>query len=1707
MAYDPRQHGQHAGHGPSFPAPGPHANRFAASTASFATEISGYSNATHGPNISREPYPAWTTDRGIPLSKEEIEDIFLDLTQKFGFQRDSMRNQFDYLMNLLDSRASRMSAEQALTTIHADYIGGKHANYRKWYFAAQLDLDDAVGKTQNPGLQRLKSVGGKGHQRNKSVAEKSLDSAGHRWRQAMSNMSHYDRLRQIALWLLCWGEAGNVRFTAECMCFIFKCADDYYRSPECQNSTEAVPEGLYLHTVIKPLYRFLRDQIYEVQEGKFVRRERDHEDIIGYDDLNQLFWYPEGIASIMMRDKSRLVDVPPAKRFMKFEQIDWKNTIVKTYFEKRTIIQLLVHFNRVWIIHLSMYWYYTAYNSPSIYNQSNGQPPTAAMRWSVTALGGAVSTLIMILATLAEFIFLPLNWKNASHLTMRLFFLFVVLALTAGPTLYIIFFTSSTTRSNVPLIIGIVQFFVAVSATLLFSILPSGRLFGDRVGSKSRKYMASQTFTASYPALTRSQRSTSILLWVLVFGCKFAESYFFLTLSFRDPIRVMVGMRVQRCGEKYLGNALCSHQASFTLAIMFFMALVLFFLDTYLWYVIWTSVISVVRAFALGSSIWTPWKEIYTRLPKRIYAKLLATGDMEVKYKPKVLVSQIWNAIIISMYREHLLSIDLVQALMYHQAEDKDGRKTLRAPLFFTAQGSREFLPPGSEAERRLSFFAQSLTAALPEPISVECMPTFTVLVPHYSEKILLSLREIIREEDQNTRVTLLEYLKQLHPLEWDNFVRDTKILAEEVDLPTPDEKSGKPGKADDLPFYCIGFKSSSPEFTLRTRIWASLRAQTLYRTISGMMNYAKAIKLLYRVENPEMVQAFQGDTERLERELERMARRKFKFAVSMQRYAKFNKVEQENSEFLLRAYPDMQIAYLDEEPGKEGAEPRVFSSLIDGHSELNPETKKRTPKFRIELPGNPIIGDGKSDNQNHAIIFHRGEYLQLVDANQDNYLEECIKIRNVLGEFEEYNMSSQSPYGQGGHKEFAKDPVAILGAREYIFSENIGILGDIAAGKEQTFGTLSARALAFIGGKLHYGHPDFLNALFMTTRGGVSKAQKGLHLNEDIFAGMNAFSRGGRIKHSEYYQCGKGRDLGFGTVLNFQTKLGNGMGEQLLSREYYHLGTQLPVDRFLTFYYGHAGFQINNILVIFSIHMFVFVLLFLGTMNKQLTVCKYNSQGQMLGDQTGCYNLVPVFDWIRRCITSIFSAFFIAFLPLFLQELMDRGAGHAMMRLGRHFLSLSPVFEVFSTQIYSQALLSNLTFGGARYIATGRGFATTRMSFSILYSRFAGPSIYLGMRSLLMLLYVTMSIWIPHLIYFWVSIVALCIAPFVFNPHQFSFGDFIIDYREFLRWMSRGNSRSHSNSWIGYCRLSRTQITGYKKKKLGHPSEKLSSDVPRAGWRTVLLGEILFPAAMAAMLTIAYMFVKSFPDENGNAPASPLVRIAVISLGPVVWNSVVLLVFFFVSLFMGPMMKNSCPKFGATIAFLAHMLSVIGMIGFFEFLWFLELWDASHAVLGLIAVIAIQRAVHKILISIFLTREFKHDETNRAWWTGTWYGRGLGTHAMSQPAREFVVKTIELSLWSGDFVLCHFLLMILLPFTLIPFVDTLHSTMLFWLRPSKQIRAPLYSTKQKRQRRKVVIKYGLVYFISVAIFVGLVAGPALFREYIHFNCTFCTSI
>jgi 1,3-beta-glucan synthase len=634
-------------------------------------------------------------------------------------------------------------------------------------------------------------------------------------------------------------------------------------------------------------------------------------------------------------------------------------------------------------------------------------------------------------------------------------------------------------------------------------------------------------------------------------------------------------------------------------------------------------------------------------------------------------------------------------------------------------------------------------------------------------------------------------------------------------------------------------------------------------------------------------------------------------------------------------------------------------------------------------------------------------------------------------------------------------NPVAILGAREYIFSENIGILGDVAAGKEQTFGTLFSRTLAQIGGKLHYGHPDFLNGIFMTTRGGVSKAQKGLHLNEDIYAGMNAILRGGRIKHCEYYQCGKGRDLGFGSILNFTTKIGTGMGEQMLSREYYYLGTQLPLDRFLSFYYAHPGFHINNLFVMLSVQMFMWCLLNLGALRHETIHCRYNRDVPITDPlyPTGCANTAPILDWVWRCIVSIFIVFFISFVPLTVQELTERGFWRALTRLAKHFSSLSPLFEVFVTQIYAYSLQQDLSFGGARYIGTGRGFATARMPFGVLYSRFAGPSIYMGARLLMMLLFGTLTVWGYWLLWFWVSLLALCISPFIFNPHQFAWSDFFIDYREFLRWLSRGNTKAHSASWIGFVRLSRTRLTGFKRKALGEPSAKLSGDTPRGKFTNIFFSEVLGPLVLCAATIIPYLFMNSgvgvIADNNDNVnltPTNALIRLGLVAFGPIAVYAGVAIGFFGMACCMGPVLSMCCKKFGAVLAAIAHAIAVIMLLAFWEVMFFLQSWNFSRALLGMIAVVAIQRFVFKLIIALALTREFRADTSNIAWWTGKWYA--LGWHTISQPGREFLCKITEMGFFAADFCLGHMLLFFMLPAILIPYIDKFHSVMLFWLRP-----------------------------------------------------------
>lgn len=1571
------------------------------STSVLPTTVSPTSKLTEREPRDESLYPSWCHDNGAPVSEDDIETIFWQLASKFGFQHDSVVNMFEYLMVLLDSRASRAPCSMALESLHSDYIGGANSNYRKWYFCVFSDLSDDD------------------------------------WTRRMGLLSDRERIAQVALYLLVWGEANNVRFMPEALCFVYKTALDW--------ETEGSSSVAFLDLAITPLYSFIRDQQYVLVNGTYVSRNRDHAQVVGYDDVNQFFWSPDNIAALELHDGRKLSDIEPAGRFPHLGSIQWHFS--KTYREHRTWLHVLTNFSRIWIIHVCMFWYYTVFNSSYLYTKDysqllNNKPPVH-MKMTCMALAASLACALAMGATVCEGLFVA---QRRWFLVRRFLGLLLLFAANTSCLVVIFWLYGRAVVARTATTVSAIQLAFSFVVFVYLAVTPPAKLFGR---------CKTHPFTAAFPGLSSVQQRYSALLWVCVFCAKFFELYFFLILSLKDPLRELYTMDFTRCHrDVLLGDMVCRYQGKFLLVLMLVTNFVLFLLDTYLWYVVCNCLFSVILSFTSGISVFSPWRNIFSRLPERIYTKIIHPRGAKSDYA----VAQVWNTIVLLLYRLHLLSIDQVTRLIYKF--DGVSRDVIQAPHFFVFQDDNntmhmsDFFTPNKDAERRILFFAQLLSSPIPEVMPIDAVPSFCVLVPHYSEKIILSLREIIKETPA-AKMSLLEYLKRLHPEEWDCFVKDTKIHA------LLSEQDDDSHLHEDLPYYCLGFKNAQPEYTMRTRIWASLRGQTLYRTVVGFMNYTKALKLLYKLETDEPEEM--GD---MEDDLAAFARRKFSMVIAMQRYLAMDAEERENVLQLCKVYPELKLLVLEEEDG-------TYYSVL-----LEYDDDQLVTKYRIKLSGNPIIGDGKSDNQNHSIVFSRGEYIQVIDANQDNYIEECLKIKAVLAEFNEMSLADKT-YG-----EKPGSPVAIVGAREHIISENIGVLGDIAAGKEQTFGTLFARTLAQIGGRLHYGHPDFINAIFMLTRGGISKAQRGLHINEDIYAGMNATSRGGVIKHCDFYQCGKGRDMGFSTILNFTAKIGAGMGEQMLSREHYYMGTTLPIDRFLSFYYAHAGFHINNLLIVLSVQLFMLVLVGLGLVKHEVILCEYDRRMPVTDLRTplGCYHLAPVLQWVARFVLLVFICFFISFVPLIVQELVEKGVLKALTRIVSHFTLMAPCFEVFTCQIYARLLIDNITLGGAKYVATGRGFATARQPFTKLYSQYASLSIYHGVKVFFSLVFATLAMWQPLVLWFWITCVLMCLAPFLFNPHQFSFLEFLLDYRDFLRWMTRGNVLTKedrtANSWVGYVKSLRVRYVGTKGRGRAMPWAKRLLSTITVGLRT-------------CCLLVLYVFLNSQTGVGAPHDVNPIVRIVLVAAMPVAANLAVAVFFLVVCVVLSPVVVLVVPWFPTVVAAVAHALGLLVQLVQFEVILALHQFDGIRSLCAVVVVLSIHELAYLLLLMV-LSRELSRCDP---FWDGRWHH--LGWYMLTQPLREVLVKTAELTMFAQDALLCQVLFMVMAPVVLVPYIDKLHTTMLFWLPPSGQSRGKILSKRARRRQAHQLFRYALVFVVALALVVGLLVVPLFLGKYV----------
>ena len=102
------------------------------------------------------------------------------------------------------------------------------------------------------------------------------------------------------------------------------------------------------------------------------------------------------------------------------------------------------------------------------------------------------------------------EWAGAQHLSRRMLFLVLIFLLNLVPPVYTFQITKLVIYSKSAYAVSIVGFFIAVAT---FAVMPLGGLFTSYMNKRSRRYIASQTFTANYIKLKGLDMWMSYLLW------------------------------------------------------------------------------------------------------------------------------------------------------------------------------------------------------------------------------------------------------------------------------------------------------------------------------------------------------------------------------------------------------------------------------------------------------------------------------------------------------------------------------------------------------------------------------------------------------------------------------------------------------------------------------------------------------------------------------------------------------------------------------------------------------------------------------------------------------------------------------------------------------------------------------------------------------------------------------------------------------------------------------------------------------------------------------------------------------------------------------------------------------------------------------------------------------------------------------------------
>lgn len=253
-------------------------------------------------------------------------DLLDWLRAMFGFQRDNVRNQREHLILLLANVHIRLHPKpeplNKLDERAVDAVMSKlFKNYKNWCKFLGRKHSLRLPQGQQEVQQR--------------------------------------KILYMGLYLLIWGEAANVRFMPECLCYIFHNMAYELHGLLAGNVSIVTGENIkpsyggddesFLRKVITPLYRVIEKEAAKSKNGK-----APHSAWCNYDDLNEYFWSSDCFSlGWPMRDDGNFFKSTRDKGKRRQGYHAKSGSTGKSYFvETRTFWHIFRSFDRLWTFYI-----------------------------------------------------------------------------------------------------------------------------------------------------------------------------------------------------------------------------------------------------------------------------------------------------------------------------------------------------------------------------------------------------------------------------------------------------------------------------------------------------------------------------------------------------------------------------------------------------------------------------------------------------------------------------------------------------------------------------------------------------------------------------------------------------------------------------------------------------------------------------------------------------------------------------------------------------------------------------------------------------------------------------------------------------------------------------------------------------------------------------------------------------------------------------------------------------------------------------------------------------------------------------------------------------------------------------------------------------------------------------------------------------------